>query len=61
MIAVSAREETPQQPQLGKPGASGPPVHRVLLLSKGAADLDTAMKAVQGYELRWRIARFFIP
>ncbi len=61
MIAVSALEETPRTPKLnrGKMQSVDPPLHWVLLLSKGTADLDTALTALHWYELRWRIARFF--
>ncbi len=61
MIAVSAIEETPQNPKLGKQKASDQPLHWFSLISKCAADLDTAMSALQWYQLRWRIEGFFHP
>ena len=59
MIAVSAREENPPAHVRRKRGKQGGPLHWMLLLSSGSADLDTATTVPRWYELRWRIERFF--
>ncbi len=47
-IAISAKEDPPQQPKRGNKHRTERPLHWVLLLSKGSADLDAALAA-----LRW--------
>ena len=59
MIAIAAKEETPQQPKLGNKHQSERPRPWVLLRLKGAADFDTVLEALHWYEWRWRIERFF--
>ncbi len=64
MIAVSACEENPPARVRRKAGQPGGPLHWMLLISPqsmggGEADLACATTVLHGYELRWRIARFF--
>ena len=59
MIAIATKEETPQQPKLGKTHQSEPPRPWVLRRLKGATDFDTVLEALHWYEWRWRIERFF--
>ncbi len=64
MIAVSAHEESLPARVRRKAGQPGGPLHWMLLISPqamggGEADLACATTVLHGYELRWRIARFF--
>ena len=61
MIAVPALEEDPpRRPALpaSKNGKQNQPLHWMLLITEGQADLDTARTVLRWYELRWRIERY---